>query len=144
MSNEPHGKLTEQINFGVTAETLAAAEKIETDTGIRITHIARAGFIKELQLYRHGVHNAPVTPKEVKTIEDFKKVTGSNDITPVLAAAMRDHVEGEASASKLPAPLPVFATSVAGSAKGAAKPAGAELGTDTGRRALRNGAASAA
>lgn len=92
VSNEPQGKLTEQINFGVTAETLAAAEKIETDTGIRVTHIARAGFIKELQLYRHGVAAAPVTAKEAKAIASFKKVTGGACIIPVLSAAMRDSV----------------------------------------------------
>lgn len=59
MSEQPTGKLTEQINFGVTPETFEAAQRVESQYGIRITQIARAGFITELQRYRHGLHAVP-------------------------------------------------------------------------------------
>lgn len=62
--------------------------------------VAMAGTMAEIARLRAAA--APVTPKEAKAIEDFKKVTAGSSIIPVLSAAMRDHVEREAAAKVAP------------------------------------------
>lgn len=59
--------------------------------------LARDGLLREIE--RLEQQAAPVTPKEAKAIETFKKVTGCADISSVLAAASRDHVRREAAAT---------------------------------------------
>lgn len=80
--------------MAVAPEHLSRAKRLNRSTGLKPTEIAHAGFIREIE--RLEQQASPVTPKEAKTIEAFKKVTGSADITPVLAAAMRDYVQREA------------------------------------------------
>lgn len=70
--------------------------------------VAMAGTMAEIARLRAAA--APVSAKEAKTIEAFKKVTGSTDITPVLAAAMRDYVEREAKGPFVGRPAPVIDT----------------------------------
>jgi hypothetical protein len=72
VSEVNNSKLTEQINFAVTAETYAAAEVIERQTGIRITQLARAGFISEVQRYRHGVQ--PVDIATLRLVAEAQRL----------------------------------------------------------------------
>lgn len=86
MPDDTPQKLTEQINFGVTSETYAAAQRIERETGIRVTQLARAGFIAEIQRYRHGVHGTP-NPDTLRLVAEAESL--GIDVRAELTIAMQ-------------------------------------------------------